>query len=93
MDAKRLSDYGKSSNQPSFRTVQNTSVVEALYNARTNYSALSNATLPRDIATGTLNGTQSVGGNNVNINGASKNITMNDGTNDRLLIGYQQGGF
>ena len=30
---------------------------------------------------------------NVKIDGANKRILINDGTNDRILIGYQSGGF
>ena len=93
MDAKRLSDYGKSSNNPSFSTVKSTSVLEAMYNRQQVFNPLGGSVLPRDVASGTYGGSQSVGGKNVNINGGDKNITMNDGTNDRLLIGFQQGGF
>ena len=34
-----------------------------------------------------------VGDNNVTIDGANKRILINDGTNDRVLIGYDSGGF
>ena len=30
---------------------------------------------------------------NVKIDGTNKKITINDGSNDRILIGYQSGGF
>jgi hypothetical protein len=93
MDARRLSDYGKSNNRPSFMTVASIPLLQSMYNAKLKFNPLGNQILPYNIASGTLGGTQSVGGSNVNINGSSKNITMSDGTNTRLLIGYQQGGF
>lgn len=34
-----------------------------------------------------------VGNNNVIIDGVNKRILVNDGTNDRVLLGFQQGGF
>ncbi|MDH4127306.1 MAG: hypothetical protein OEV44_01030 [Spirochaetota bacterium] len=34
-----------------------------------------------------------VGDNNVKIDGAGRNILVNDGTNDRILIGYLEGKF
>ena len=47
------------------------------------------------INTGTLNvdETITVGINNITIDGVNKRIIVNDGTNDRVLIGYQDGGF
>lgn len=41
----------------------------------------------------TLSGTIEVGEANVKIDGANKRITINDGTRDIILIGYQSGGF
>ena len=41
----------------------------------------------------TLSGDIQVGGANVKIDGANGRILINDGTNDRILIGYQSGGF
>jgi len=41
----------------------------------------------------TLSGDVSVGIGNVKIDGANKRIFINDGTNDRILIGFQSGGF
>jgi len=40
-----------------------------------------------------ISGAVIVGDNNVVIDGENKNIIVNDGDNDRILIGYQQGGF
>ncbi len=42
---------------------------------------------------GTLEVSVSVGTGNVKIDGANKQILVNDGSNDRILIGYQSGGF
>lgn len=39
--------------------------------------------------TGSIN----AGASNVKIDGANKRILINDGTNDRVLIGYDSGGF
>lgn len=38
-------------------------------------------------------GAVNVGNNNVIIDGTNRNIIVNDGTYDRVLIGYQAGGF
>ena len=40
-----------------------------------------------------LSGSILTGNSNVKIDGANKRIIINDGTNDRILIGYQSGGF
>lgn len=40
-----------------------------------------------------LAGDIQVGNGNVKIDGANKRIIINDGSNDRILIGYQSGGF
>ena len=40
-----------------------------------------------------LTGDIQVGTGNVKVDGANKRIIINDGTNDRILIGYQSGGF
>lgn len=40
-----------------------------------------------------LTGSIEVGAANVKIDGANKRILINDGTNDRILIGFQSGGF
>lgn len=40
-----------------------------------------------------LTGDVQVGTGNVKIDGANKRIIINDGSNDRILIGYQSGGF
>lgn len=40
-----------------------------------------------------LTGSVNVGVGNVKIDGANKRIIINDGTNDRILLGYQSGGF
>jgi len=44
-------------------------------------------------STQTLTGDIQVGESNIKIDGANKRIIINDGTNDRILIGYQSGGF
>lgn len=52
--------------------------------------------LPRNIITsGTLPGNTviRIGDANVTIDGANRRILISDGTNDRVLIGYQSGGF
>lgn len=41
----------------------------------------------------TLTGDVNVGNGNVKIDGANKRIIINDGSYDRILIGYQSGGF
>jgi len=41
----------------------------------------------------TLTGDFNLNDANVKIDGANKRILINDGTNDRILIGYQSGGF
>lgn len=40
-----------------------------------------------------ISGAVEVGSGNVQIDGANKRIIINDGTDDIILIGYQQGGF
>ena len=42
---------------------------------------------------GSLGDKIQVGGSNVIIDGANRRITINDGANDRVLIGFQEGGF
>ncbi len=42
---------------------------------------------------GTIVVTFNVGAANITLDGANKRIVVNDGTNDRVLIGYQAGGF
>lgn len=44
-------------------------------------------------ASQSLTGDIEVGGSNVKIDGANARILINDGSNDRILIGYQSGGF
>ncbi len=46
-----------------------------------------------NITSGTITFTMGLGGANVKIDGVNKRIIVNDGTNDRVLIGYQSGGF
>ena len=41
----------------------------------------------------TINSTLFLGNGLVKIDGANKRIIISDGTNDRVLIGYQEGGF
>jgi hypothetical protein len=41
----------------------------------------------------TLTGDFNLNDTNIKIDGANKRILINDGTNDRILIGYQSGGF
>ncbi len=45
------------------------------------------------LTTGTLEVVMDVGSGNVKIDGGNKQILVNDGTNDRILIGFQSGGF
>jgi len=53
--------------------------------------------LPRSLSSsGMLPGTTTLrigGDTNVIIDGANRRILISDGTNDRVLIGYQAGGF
>lgn len=46
-----------------------------------------------DITAGTNSNALNVGAGNVKIDGANKRIIINDGTNDRVLIGYLLGKF
>ena len=46
-----------------------------------------------NISAGTNANVLNVGVANVKIDGANKRIIINDGTNDRVLIGYLSGGF
>lgn len=48
---------------------------------------------PRQLTTGVQAGQQMLGSNKVQINSSDGNIIISDGTNDRVLIGYQQDGF
>jgi hypothetical protein len=45
------------------------------------------------IQAGTITTTINVGGSNITIDGANNRIIVNDGTVDRILIGYLSGGF
>lgn len=52
--------------------------------------------LPRNIfASGTLPGNTviRVGEANLTIDGENRRILLNDGTNDRIILGYSSGGF
>ena len=59
--------------------------------------AVTNAKVESLTATKLTAGTIAVGVNvgetNIKLDGANKNIVINDGTNPRILIGYQSGGF
>ena len=46
-----------------------------------------------DLQTSGIDGAINVGSSKVKIDGANTRIIINDGTNDRILIGYQSGGF
>jgi len=55
-----------------------------------------NRVMPQDIfASGTLPGNTviRIGDENIKIDGTNRRITISDGTNDRILLGYQEGGF
>ena len=45
------------------------------------------------ISAGTIVVALNLGAGNITLDGANKRIIVNDGTNDRVLIGYQSGGF
>jgi len=45
------------------------------------------------LTTGTISVVANVGNGNVKIDGGNKRILINDGTNDRILIGYLAGKF
>lgn len=49
--------------------------------------------LPRQIGTGVQSGQQMLGGPKVQVNSGDGNIIVSDGTNDRIIIGYQADGF
>lgn len=49
--------------------------------------------LPRQVPTGTGRGQQSIGENNIRIENDNARIIINDGSNDRVLLGKQVGGF
>jgi len=42
---------------------------------------------------GSLGSVIQVGGNNITIDGSNRQIVINDGENDRIIIGYQKEGF
>ena len=46
-----------------------------------------------NVQAGTNENALNVGSGNVKIDGANKRIIINDGTDDRVLIGYDSGGF
>lgn len=58
-----------------------------------NLSSLDGNALKKDSTTQVLAGKIIVGDNKITIDGVNKRIIINDGTNDRILIGYQSGGF
>lgn len=45
------------------------------------------------LSTGTISVIGNLGDENIQLDGENKRILINDGTNDRILIGYQQDGF
>ena len=45
------------------------------------------------ITAGTLSAVTNLGATSIKLDGENKRIIVNDGTNDRILIGYQSGGF
>lgn len=60
------------------------------------YPSQDTRVLPRQVFTsGTLPGNTviRIGNANITIDGANKRILVSDGTNDRVLIGYQENGF
>lgn len=63
------------------------------YASQIDLSNLEGSALLKDSTTQILGGVIKVGGNNIIIDGANKRIIINDGTYDRILIGYQSGGF
>lgn len=46
-----------------------------------------------EISGGTINVLASLGTGNIKLDGANKRIVVNDGTVDRIYIGFQSGGF
>ena len=46
-----------------------------------------------EISGGTINVLANLGTANIKLDGANKQIVVNDGTDDRILIGFQSGGF
>lgn len=48
---------------------------------------------PRQITSGAQRGQQTLSGPNVKINASEGNIIISDGTNNRIIIGYQENGF
>ena len=56
-------------------------------------NAFSSGTAAEKIQSGEVSKILTVGDNNIKIDGENKRIVINDGTNDRVLIGYLSGKF
>lgn len=69
----------------------------AITNAKIGSAAIGDANIgtvsANKISAGTLTVAVELGTGNIILDGANKQILINDGTNDRILIGYQAGGF
>lgn len=63
------------------------------YASDSDLTDLENAALVKASTTQILSGKIIVGDNKITIDGVNKRIIINDGTYDRILIGYQSGGF
>lgn len=63
------------------------------YASDSDLTDLENAALVKASTTQILSGKIIVGDNKIVIDGVNKRIIINDGTNDRVLLGYQAGGF
>lgn len=84
-----MEEAGKAKN--SFQEIRDIPLDEAL---SANVGGSGNyRVLPRQIGTGTMQGQQNIGGQGVKIDSNNRRIIVNDGTNDRILIGYQENGF
>lgn len=83
----------KSSSVAQFSTVKGISVNDAIASAHLMGTMGNDRVLPRQVATGTYRGQQSVGSQALRINSSEGNITLNDGQFDRLVIGIKENGF
>lgn len=70
-----------------------TSATFAAYASQSDLSDLEDEALLKAGTSQALTGDIQVGVGNVKIDGANKRILINDGSDDRILIGYQSGGF
>lgn len=80
------------------RSIRNSSIVDSAIRTRLiQDSAVTNEKIQSlsidKLTAGTITVQASIGSANVKIDGANNRIIVNDGTNDRILIGYLAGKF